>query len=67
MVAVLQFPDPIVSVEYLNPFGMKDFEIDKLVCMDVKATDQRDRVLIVEIQIVVQSSLSKRAVLGLLD
>ena len=60
--AVLQFPDPVVSVEYLNPFGMRDFETDKLVCVDVKATDQRGRVLIVEIQIVVQSSFAKRAV-----
>jgi len=41
---------------------MKDFETDKLICVDVKATDQLGRVLIVEIQIVVQSSFSKRAV-----
>jgi len=54
--------DPVVSVEYLNPFGIKDFETDKLVCVDVKATDQRGRVFIVEIQIVVQSSFAKRAV-----
>ncbi len=60
--AVLQLPHPIFSVEYLNPFGIKDFETDKLVCVDVKATDQLGRVLIVEIQIVVQSSFSKRAV-----
>jgi predicted transposase/invertase (TIGR01784 family) len=51
-----------VSVEYLNPFGIKDFETDKLVCVDVKATDQLGRVFIVEIQIVVQSSFAKRAV-----
>ena len=60
--SVLRFVDPIVSVEYLNPFGIKDFETDKLVCVDVKATDQRGRVFIVEIQIVVQSSFAKRAV-----
>ena len=60
--AVLRFPHPVVSVEYLNPFGIKDFETDKLVCVDVKATDQLGRVLIVEIQIVVQSSFAKRAV-----
>ena len=60
--AVLRFVDPVVSVEYLNPFGIKDFETDKLVCVDVKATDQRGRVFIVEIQIVVQSSFAKRAV-----
>ena len=60
--AVLRFADPVVSVEYLNPFGIKDFETDKLVCVDVKATDQRGRVFIVEIQIVVQSSFAKRAI-----
>ena len=65
--SVLDLPHPIQSVQFQNPFSLKDFHNDKLVCMDVKATDQRDRVLIVEIQIVVQSSLSKRAVLGLLD
>ncbi len=60
--AVLQFPYPVVSVEYLNPFGLKDFETDKLVCVDVKATDQRGRVFVIEVQIVVQSSFAKRAV-----
>ena len=60
--AVLQLPHPVVSVEYLNPFGYKDFETDKLVCVDVKATDQLGRVFIIEVQIVVQSSFAKRAV-----
>jgi len=60
--AVLRLPHLVVSVEYLNPFGIKDFETDKLVCVDVKATDQLGRVFIVEIQIVVQSSFAKRAV-----
>jgi predicted transposase/invertase (TIGR01784 family) len=60
--AVLQFPDPIESVEYLNPFGMKDFETDKLVCVDVKATDRRGRVFVIEVQIVVHASFAKRAV-----
>jgi len=32
--AVLQLPHPVVSVEYLNPFGYKDFETDKLVCVE---------------------------------
>ncbi len=60
--AVLQLPHPVVSVVYLNPFGMKDFESDKLVCVDVKATDQGGRVFLIEVQIVVQSSFAKRAV-----
>ena len=60
--AVLQLPHPVVSVEYLNPFGYKDFETDNLVCVDVKATDQLGRVFVIEVQIVVHSSFAKRAV-----
>jgi len=60
--AVLQLPHPVVSVEYLNPFGYQDFETDKLVCVDVKATDDLDRLFVIEVQIVVQSSFAKRAV-----
>jgi len=60
--AVLQLPSSVVSVEYLNPFGYKDFETDKLVCVDVKATDELGRVFVIEVQIVVQSSFAKRAV-----
>jgi predicted transposase/invertase (TIGR01784 family) len=59
---VLQLPQPVVSVEYLNPFGMKDFETDKLICVDVKATDDLGRVFVIEVQIVVHSSFAKRAV-----
>ena len=55
-------PHPVVSIEYLNPFGIRDFETDKLICVDVKATDQRGRVFVIEVQIVVQSSFAKRAV-----
>ena len=60
--AVLQLPHPVVSVEYLNPFGYRDFETDKLICVDVKATDECGRVFVIEVQIVVQSSFAKRAV-----
>ncbi len=60
--AVLQLPHPVVSVEYLNPLGYQDFETDKLVCVDVKATDERGRVFVIEVQIVVQSCFAKRAV-----
>jgi len=60
--AVLRLPHPVVSVVYLNPFGYKDFESDKLVCVDVKATDTIGRVFVIEVQIVVHSSFAKRAV-----
>ncbi len=60
--AVLRLPYPVVSVVYLNPFGYKDFETDKLVCVDVKATDELGRGFVIEVQIVVHSSFAKRAV-----
>jgi predicted transposase/invertase (TIGR01784 family) len=34
---------------------------DKLICVDVKATDQMGRIFVVEIQIVVHASFAKRA------
>ena len=38
----LQLPRPVVSVEYLNPFGYKDFETDKIgLCR--RGTDKRGR------------------------
>jgi predicted transposase/invertase (TIGR01784 family) len=43
-------------------FSYKDFEDDKLICVDVKATDRAGRVFIVEVQIVVHPSFAKRAV-----
>jgi predicted transposase/invertase (TIGR01784 family) len=59
---ILDLPKSIESVEFLNPFSYKEFEQDKLVCVDVKATDRSGRVFIVEVQIVVHPSFSKRAV-----
>jgi len=59
--AVLDLPEQVVAVEFLNPFSFKDFANDKLVCVDVKATDDRGRVFIVEVQIVVPASFAKRA------
>ena len=60
--AILDLPQPIESVEFMNPFSYKDFEDDKLICVDVKATDRAGRVFIVEVQIVVHPSFAKRAV-----
>jgi len=60
--AVLKLPSLSCRSSYLNPFGNKDFETDKLVCVDVKATDQRGRVFVIEVQIVVESSFAKRAI-----
>ncbi|MFN7290905.1 MAG: Rpn family recombination-promoting nuclease/putative transposase [Pirellula sp.] len=59
--SVLDLPCPIESVQYLNPFSMKEFQEDKLICVDVKATDSDGRVFIVEVQLSVTASFVKRA------
>ena len=59
--SVLDLPHPIRSVQFQNPFSLKDFQDDKLVCVDVKATDEVGRIFVVEIQIVVHASFAKRA------
>jgi predicted transposase/invertase (TIGR01784 family) len=59
--SVLELPVPIESIEFKNPFSMKDYESEKQVCVDVKATDQEGRIFVVEIQLVVNLSFAKRA------
>jgi predicted transposase/invertase (TIGR01784 family) len=60
--AILDLPVQITSVEFLNPFSFQEFLEDKLICVDVKATDQNQRVFVVEVQMVVPASFGKRAV-----
>ena len=60
--SVLDLPESIESVEFLNPFSLKEFNEDKLICVDVKATDTNRRVFIVEVQMVVSACFAKRAV-----
>jgi len=48
--SVLQFSQPIVYVEVLNPFNEKEFEEDKLSILDIKARCGDDRWYNVEIQ-----------------
>jgi predicted transposase/invertase (TIGR01784 family) len=59
--SILELSSPIESVQFQNPFSLKEFQDDKLVCVDVKATDAAGRIFVVEIQIVVHSSFAKRA------
>jgi len=59
--SILEFPSPIESVQFQNPFSLKEFMDDKLVCVDVKATDSAGRIFVVEIQIIVHASFAKRA------
>ncbi len=49
--SVLRLPDPIVTIEILNPFNEKDLAEDKLAVLDIKARDQTGRLLNVEMQL----------------
>jgi len=49
--AILRLPEPIVSIEIMNPFSDKDFSDDKLTVLDVKTRDKAGRVLHIEVQI----------------
>jgi predicted transposase/invertase (TIGR01784 family) len=49
--AVLQPPEPIVRIDILNPFHEKDFVKDKLTVVDIKARDQAQRLLNIEMQL----------------
>lgn len=60
--SVLDLRKPVESVEFLNPFSLKEFEEAKLICVDVKATDTDKRIFIVEVQMIVATSFAKRAV-----
>lgn len=59
--SILDLPHPIESVQFLNPFSMKEFQEDKLICVDVKATDTHGRIFVVEVQIAPTTSFTKRA------
>jgi predicted transposase/invertase (TIGR01784 family) len=60
--AILDLPHTITEVEILNPFNDKEFEEDKLSCVDVRARDSQGRVFVVEIQLVVRGGYPARAV-----
>jgi predicted transposase/invertase (TIGR01784 family) len=60
--SILDLPHAIQSVSFQNPLSLKEFQDEKLVCVDVKASDQVGRVFVVEIQIIVHASFAKRAV-----
>ncbi len=48
-------------MQYLNPFSLKEFQEDKFICVDVKATDSQGRVFVVEVQIAPITCFIKRA------
>jgi len=52
--AILSLPEPIVSVELLNPFSPQDFQEDKLTVLDVKARDNAGRLINIEVQLLLR-------------
>ena len=60
--AVLRMESPIVEVEYLNPFVMQEFEMDKLAILDILASDDQGRRLNIEVQRTNPGGLPERLV-----
>ncbi len=60
--AILQPPDPIESVEILNPFSYQEFAQSKLIVLDVRCRDSAGRTLNVEMQVSVFGGLIERLV-----
>ena len=58
--AVLMPVVPIQSVEILNPINDREFESDKLSILDIRATDQLERIFNIEIQRTSPDGLTKR-------
>lgn len=60
--AILDFKDPIVAVEVLNPFSYQEFAESKLIVLDVRCRDNAGRMLNVEMQVSVVRGLIERMV-----
>lgn len=58
--SVLRREDPIVDVVILNPINLKDFDVDKLSILDIKATDSSGRRYNIEVQTTRPVGLPKR-------
>lgn len=49
--AILRLPQPITSVEILNPFSYQEFAENKLIVLDVRCQDSVGKWLNVEMQV----------------
>ncbi|MCC7420795.1 MAG: PD-(D/E)XK nuclease family transposase [Planctomycetaceae bacterium] len=52
----------IIEVELLDPFNLRDFQGDKLSIVDLRARDQRERWLQVEMRMIAHQELVRRLV-----
>jgi predicted transposase/invertase (TIGR01784 family) len=62
-----ELPEPITSVEILNPYNDKEFLDDKLSIVDVKARDNKERIYQIEIQLLNYDNLPSRIIYGWSD
>ena len=59
--AILPTHDQVVSVELINPYNLKDYPLDKLTILDIRAIDTLGRHLTIEMQVTDQLHYEKRA------
>ena len=51
--------DEIQSVTYLNPFNYKEFDVDKLSILDIKAVTDKEEIINIEVQVMAEDSYRK--------
>ena len=66
-VLALELKAPVVDVEILNPYNEREFVLDKLSIVDVKARDREGRLFQVEIQLVQYGHLPSRMIYSWAD
>jgi len=54
----------IKSAEVLNPFNIKEFAIDKQIVLDVRVTDELDRIYNIEVQTTPHKAFIERVIFG---
>ena len=58
---------PIKSAKVLNPFNVKEFAFDKQIVLDVRVTDELERIFSVEIQTTPHTAFIERVIFGWAD
>ena len=58
---------PIKKAKVLNPFNIKEFAFDKRIVLDVRVTDEWDRIFCIEIQTVPHAAFVERIMFGWAD
>ena len=59
--SVISEKDRVIDLEIKNPYNSKDFRVDKLSIMDIKAQDTNGKWFNIEMQIIDQDFFERRA------